>query len=112
MLFRSSLAVLEAMSAGKPVVATTVNGMRELVSEDNGRLVRPGDPGALASALRDLLADRSRWEEMGQAGRARVKRDFSLDKMVEDYATLYTSLAGRVAVQGAVKPEPGPLRRR
>ena len=102
-----SITVLEAMSAGRPLVATTVNGMRELVTAEAGRLVPPGDPVALAGALHDLLALRPRWREMGQAGRGRVRKCFSLDKMVEDYSTLYTNLAGRFAVQGAVKPEPG-----
>jgi glycosyltransferase involved in cell wall biosynthesis len=53
-------AVLEALAAGRPVVAAGVGGVPELVNEANGALVPPGDAGALAAAIRQTLA--GRWD--------------------------------------------------
>ena len=61
--------LLEAMAAGRPVVATNVGGTPELVTEgETGLLVPPSDASRLAEALIALLGDRSRLERMGQAG--------------------------------------------
>jgi glycosyltransferase involved in cell wall biosynthesis len=62
----------EAMNAGTPVVATRVGGLAEVVDDGvTGRLVPPGDPGALAAAIREALAHRDDW---GAAGRERAAR--------------------------------------
>jgi glycosyltransferase involved in cell wall biosynthesis len=64
--------VAEAMNAGTPVVATRVGGLPEVVEDGvTGRLVEPGDPAALAAAVREVLGRR---EEMGAAGRERARR--------------------------------------
>jgi len=87
-----SIAMLEAMSAGVPVVATRVGGTPELIDSDvNGVLVPPNDPEALGRALIDLLTDPSRAEGLGGAGRDRVKAEFSMERMVETYEALYSS---------------------
>ena len=83
------LAPLEAMAAGLPVAASSVGGLPELIStEVDGLLVPPGDPEALATALRRLLASRELRERLGGRARARA-RDFSRERMVAAYATAY-----------------------
>lgn len=82
--------VLEAMAAGLPVVASRVGGIPELVADAvTGYLIPPGDQAALASALLDLLDDPNRTAAFGQAGRTRVAREYSFDRMVRQFETLY-----------------------
>lgn len=84
-----SLTILEAMAAGLPVVATDVGGNPEVVCDhETGRLV-PGHARALAGALIELANHPKRRQAMGDAGRWRVKRHFSLERMAEQYATFY-----------------------
>lgn len=71
-------ALLEAMATGLPVVTTNVSGMGEAVLHDKtGLLVPPRDSDALADALTVMIADPSRWEELGRAGRARIESYYS-----------------------------------
>jgi glycosyltransferase involved in cell wall biosynthesis len=73
------VALMEAMSAGLPVVATAISGIPELVqSEVTGLLVPSGDPVALADALERLTTDRALCERLGRAARSKVMRAFSL----------------------------------
>lgn len=73
------VALMEAMAAGLPVVATAISGIPELVAnEETGILVPSGDPDALAHALERLLEDGELRARMGRAGRARVLADFEL----------------------------------
>jgi glycosyltransferase involved in cell wall biosynthesis len=89
-------AVIEAMSAGLPVVATNVGGIPEVVEHDrNGLLVPAGDPAALASALRNLLGDAPRCRRLGAAARATIGERFSHERMVDAFHTLYLSELGR-----------------
>ena len=70
-----SVSVLEAMRAGKPVIATACDGLPEdLIDGDNGLLVAPGDVGALAEALRRLLADAELRSRLGAAARLTYER--------------------------------------
>jgi len=79
-------ASLEAMSAGLPVVATDVGGIAEQVVEGvTGHVVPAGDPGALADALVRLAHDAAARTRLGQAGRERIRTEFSLDAMVAAY---------------------------
>ncbi len=69
----SPVSLIEAMAAGRPVVATRVGGVPDLVEEGvTGHLVPPGDADALARAMTDLLLDAGRRRAFGQAARARV----------------------------------------
>lgn len=87
------LAVLEYMEAARPVVATRVGGLSELIEEGvQGLLVEPGDPQALAGALAVLLRDPARREAMGAAGRERRRREYDLDTMVRRLEGLYEEL--------------------
>lgn len=87
------MAVLEAMAAGRAVVATDAGGPRYLVDSRGGRLVAPGDADALAGALADLLGDRAALAETGRANRARVERELSLDRMLDGLESLYADVA-------------------
>lgn len=89
-----SLALLEAMAAGLPVVVTNVGGNPELVLDgETGYLVPPCDPEALASRLIVLLQDRVHAKRLGQNGRQRVLQHFSLPKMVDNYQQLYEAVS-------------------
>jgi glycosyltransferase involved in cell wall biosynthesis len=88
-----SLTILEAMAAGRPVVATGVGGTPEVVVHGaTGLLVPPRDPSRLAQALQDVAADRERARAMGLAGRSRVCETFTFDRMVSRYAAAYAEL--------------------
>jgi sugar transferase (PEP-CTERM/EpsH1 system associated) len=90
-----SNALLEAMAASLPAVATAVGGTPDVVVEgETGLLVPPRDPGALAEALDTLVCDPDLRRSMGQAGRQRVVRCFSVERMVERTQTLYEELLG------------------
>jgi len=83
-------ALMEAMAAGRPVVATRVGGVPELVVHgQTGLLVEPDDAQGLARAVLALLADRDLRVEMGQAGRRRVLRDFTPRAMAGAMERLY-----------------------
>ena len=88
-----SIAIMEAMAAALPVVATAVGGNAELVEPGRtGYLVPVGDAVALADAVRKLAKDPARRRAMGRAGRSRVTLEFTADKMVDRYARLYEEL--------------------
>jgi len=90
-----SNAVLEAMAAGLPVVATAVGGTPEVVVNGvTGLLVPPRDPDTLAQAITRLLRNPDLRREMGQAGRERVEREFSVERMVQATEALYEELVG------------------
>jgi glycosyltransferase involved in cell wall biosynthesis len=82
--------VLEAMLAGLPVVATRVSSLPELVTDgETGFLVPADDASALARALARALER----PELGQAGRLRAQREFSVARMADRTASLYEALA-------------------
>jgi glycosyltransferase involved in cell wall biosynthesis len=86
-----SIAMLEAMAAGVPVVATRVGGTPELIeSGASGILVPPGQARALADALAALLTTPALAESMSRAALERVRTRFSLRHMVESYEALYS----------------------
>ena len=88
-----SNAILEAMAARRPVVATAVGGSLELVREGkNGYLVPPGAPAALARQILDVLRDPHAARRMGERGRRIVEREFSLAQMRASYDALYDEL--------------------
>ena len=76
------VAVMEAMARGVPVVVTRTGGLPELVDDETGLVVPPADPGALARAIRELLADPVGAEARAVAARYRVSREFNLEKNV------------------------------
>jgi glycosyltransferase involved in cell wall biosynthesis len=85
-----SLSIMEALAAGKPVVATNVGGNPELIIQrENGLLVPPKDPEALADNIIALLRDKVLRDSMSRNGRKLVESKYSLEKMVESYQDLY-----------------------
>src|SRR5207302_2252037 len=80
-------------AAGVPTVATDVGGNGEVVANgENGFLVAPGNPEELAEAIVKLLADPALRRSCGQAGRARVAREFDEETVVSAYTKFYASL--------------------
>jgi glycosyltransferase involved in cell wall biosynthesis len=87
------------MASGLTVIATRVGGNSELVEEGlTGRLVPPTDSNAIATRILDYLHHPDVLRRHGRAGRNRVERRFSLDRMVADYDRLYRSLLRRRGV--------------
>lgn len=90
-------AVMEAMAAGLPVVATGVDGTPEVVVHgETGLLVPAKDPESLASAIVALLLDEEKRRAFGVAGRERISQFFSLQNYVDCHETLYKQLARQV----------------
>jgi glycosyltransferase involved in cell wall biosynthesis len=84
------LVLLEAMLAGLPVVASRVSSVPEIVLEgETGLLVPPDDPAALAAAVNALLGDPERTRVLGEAGRARAKAEFSVERMARETLAVY-----------------------
>jgi glycosyltransferase involved in cell wall biosynthesis len=84
------LTPLEAMALRKPVVAVGEGGVREtVVPGETGLLVPPRDPHAMAAAIRTILADPRRRVAMGEVGRRRVERCFSLERLTDEVEALY-----------------------
>ena len=88
------LVAMEAAAAGLPVIASAHGGATELVRHgQTGLLVAPGDPMALARALRSLADDPASARRMGEAGRRDVGERFSLDRMLAELQELYDRLS-------------------
>jgi sugar transferase (PEP-CTERM/EpsH1 system associated) len=88
-----SLTLLEAMAAGKPIVATNVGGNPEVVVDgETGILVPPKDPQRMAEAIMTIIQNPELSKTMGMAGRKRVDEKFSLVRMVDEYKKLYEEL--------------------
>jgi glycosyltransferase involved in cell wall biosynthesis len=87
------IAILEAMAAALPIVATDVAGIPDMVrQEQEGLLVPPGDVPALAAAIIRLLDSRDLRKAMGRRGVERVVSEYDLPRGVENWERLYRSL--------------------
>lgn len=100
------LVILEAMARGRPVVATAVDGIPEIVFDGETGLLHPhGDDGALAARLLSLLGDEARAARLGEAGREFVKMKWSRERFAADMLRVYRDalrLDGRGGAAGAV----------
>jgi glycosyltransferase involved in cell wall biosynthesis len=86
--------LIDAMACGKPVVATKVGGIPEVVADgETGFLVQPRDHEGMARALISLLKDEALRNRMGEAGRARARVRFSAERMVQDTLRVYQRVA-------------------
>jgi glycosyltransferase involved in cell wall biosynthesis len=89
------LALLEAMLAGKPVVASAVSSTPEIVADgETGLLVPPDDPERLAEAVSSLLADPVRAQALGRAGLERARAEFSVARMADETIAVYRRALG------------------
>jgi glycosyltransferase involved in cell wall biosynthesis len=89
------LALLKAMGAGLPVVATRVSGALEAIEDGiNGRLVAPGAPEALARAILELARQAEKRRRLGDAARSTVAERYSLEAMLKRLEELYLELGG------------------
>jgi glycosyltransferase involved in cell wall biosynthesis len=97
-----SITLLEAMRAGRAVVATRVGGNGEAIEEGvTGRLVEAGDAPSLAAALLDLLGDPDRTAALGAGGRARWAERFTAARMARETESLYRAELARARRRGA-----------
>jgi glycosyltransferase involved in cell wall biosynthesis len=87
--------LLEAMSFAKPVVATNVGGIPEVVvDEETGFVVPPEDPEALANKIMFLIKNKELCREMGLKGRKKVKEYFTPERLRDEVESVYESLVG------------------
>jgi glycosyltransferase involved in cell wall biosynthesis len=104
------ISILEAMARRKPVVASAVGGIPEVLTDGHdGLLVPPADPDALAEACIRLACSPSERARLGEAGRATVEARFSLDAMVRQIEAVYDEglvRAGALPSKRAVDPSP------
>lgn len=92
--------LLEAMSQGCPVVATSAAAIPELIADNvTGRLVAPGDPRALADALVRMIEDPALRQRLGMAGEARVRRDFPLERGIDAIAARLAQSTGQASLE-------------
>ncbi len=92
------IVVLEAMAAGKPVVASEISGLPLAVRDgETGRLVPERQPAALAAAISDLLGDADRARQLGEAGRARVATELNWTAIAGIHDRLLTAATGGAA---------------
>jgi glycosyltransferase involved in cell wall biosynthesis len=95
------LSLLEAMAAGKPVIATAIAGTLEAVTDgETGLLAPPGDAAALASRIRRFLADRDFAARVALAGQIHVRQHFSPERMTGEVQALYLEVIGQRRAHG------------
>ena len=85
-------ALPQAMLCGKPAVSFDIDGAREVVNENTGRLIEPKNVGQLTEACAELIEDKELREKLGQAGRESVKEKFAPATMVDKIEELYGRL--------------------
>ncbi len=97
--------LLDAMAAGRPIVATRAGGIPEVVEDgETGLLVPTRDPGHLANAILRLIEDAGLRDRFRQAGLARVRERFSVGRMVDETLDVYGRLAGTARAADTVRP--------
>ncbi|MFI5226075.1 MAG: glycosyltransferase family 4 protein [Candidatus Limnocylindrales bacterium] len=99
------IVLLEAMAAGAPIVASDIHGYKGVLRRgEQGLLVPPRDPRALATAVERLLADPEMRAEMSASGRARAE-EFSWDRITAKVEAYYGFVIRRLAAQGTLPPD-------
>ena len=89
------MVLLEAMALSRPVVASKTGGVPEVVDDgENGLLVEPGNPEAIAEAIESLIKQVGKAGQLGRNGRVRVSQNFTASTMAKKTANLYRRLVG------------------
>ena len=84
---------MEGLGHGKPIIATTVGGIPEVIShKSNGLLVPPANANALAEALEELLTDQILKKQIGQQARKTYEEKFTVERMVAETEKIYQFL--------------------
>ena len=83
------LTLIEAMANARPVIATLVGGVVDLLGDDRGIGVRPNDVDAFAAGLRTLIEDKSLRYRLGRSGFEFVVHNYSKERLLEDIKNLY-----------------------
>ena len=103
------LVAFEAMACGTPVLSSRVAGLPDVVHDwSTGFLVKPGDVGQMAVAMRFLTADRPALVRMGTEAQQRVRKRFLWPNVAREYLTLYLSLVPATAAAALPIEEPQP----
>jgi len=98
-----SNALLEAMSAGRAVIATDVGANANLVEHDkSGLIVPPGDESAIVDAIGVYLAKPLRAAAFGAAARTRIEKNYSRDAMIQRFEEFYQKVMGRTSLRGSL----------
>jgi len=86
--------LLEALACGTPIVASRVDGIKEVVTSDVGMLVPPADPVALSGAIQSILENPQQWADMSHHARGRAVMYYDWDRIASQYIALYQSMTG------------------
>lgn len=89
------LAALESLAASVPLVATRVGALPELIGDDAGMLVAPGDDAALSQALRALVCDPERARSLGRTGKQRIAAQYAFQPWVDSITSMYDAVLGQ-----------------
>jgi len=84
--------LMEALASGTPCVGSNVGGIPDVVTEDVGRLVEPGDAHALAEAISAYLTDQKLWEKASRAGRQRVLEHYDWNHLADEISAVYAEV--------------------
>ena len=89
------MVILEAMSHGKPVVASDVGGIGEIVRDEVNGFVVANDVGCFAERIKEILEDEEKMSVMGEESRAMYVKELTVDKMVSGYMNIYNQIIRR-----------------
>jgi glycosyltransferase involved in cell wall biosynthesis len=90
------MVLTRAFAAALPVVASDIDGYRDVMTPETGLAVPPGDPAALADALVELLGDEERRSSLGSAARRLAEERYSWDQVARRLQSVYERVLGRV----------------
>jgi glycosyltransferase involved in cell wall biosynthesis len=94
-----SMAMLEAMAAGVPVVVTDVEGVDNVIQDqEQGLVVKSRNPKALAAALLRLLKDEGLREKLSAAAQEKIATDFSMEEMCQEYESVFMDLLSKKGI--------------
>ena len=86
---------LEGMASGKPLILSDIPGVRDVISEEEGFIVEPLDPEAIATSLQKIWNYPERAKQMGIKGRKRVERLFSWEKVAKDVEVIFNEILAK-----------------